>query len=225
MSPSLVVLPGRTGRSVVHPFGGGGTTVATARASGRALVWAGRPAGTGALWTKEPMPAVDHSRRATQLLLTAPAGSRAGRGGQHRRGHSASPEQLDAKRPGPGRRHRGLGWLHIRSRSTVLRVSHPSVVVRGKRCQIGHFVAAFPARPNPGDNFRDPFEHVRPWPTGGAAEQSSHSVQGVAVGGHFPGLPAERLDDGLFVVLSVDADPARGVDGGHLPCLSDSRGG
>jgi hypothetical protein len=40
------------------------------------------------------------------------------------------------------------------------------VVVRGKRCQIGHFVTAFPARPNPDDDFRDPFEHVRPGPTG-----------------------------------------------------------
>ena len=35
MSPSLVVLPGRTGRSVVHPFGDGWTTVAkSARATG-----------------------------------------------------------------------------------------------------------------------------------------------------------------------------------------------
>src|SRR5664279_466868 len=132
MSPSLVVLPGRTGRSVVHPFGGGGTTVATARASGRALVWAGRPAGTGALWTKEPMPSVDHSRRATQLLLTAPAGSRAGRGGQHRRGHTASPEQTRPKAARPGTPYRGLGWPHIRFRSPVLRVTHPSVVVRSR---------------------------------------------------------------------------------------------
>src|SRR5664279_6524148 len=146
MSPSLVVLPGRTGRSVVHPFGGGWTTVAkSARASGcfGALVPDGRPDG-GALWTKEPVPAVDHLPPAT--AVDGAGGYQSGRGGHH-----------------------------------------PSVVVRGKRCQVGHFVAAFPARPNPGDDFRDPFEHVRPWPTGGAAEQGSHSVQGVAVGGHFPG--------------------------------------
>src|SRR5664279_795855 len=121
----------------------------------------------------------------------------------------------------PDREQRpGRGCPYTHSLSSVLRVTHPTVVVRGKRCQIGHFVTAFPARPDPDDDFRDPIEHVSPGPAWGATEQGGHSVQGVAVGGQFPARPAERLDDGLFVVLPVDADPAGGVDSGHVPCLS-----
>src|SRR5664279_3071798 len=104
-------------------------------------------------------------------LWTAPAGggrSSAGRGGEDEVGAAGDAA---ARRTPPG-------VPHTHSRSSVVRVTHSTVVVRGKRCQIGHFVTAFPARPNPGDDFRDPIEHVRPGPPGGATEQGSHSVQG-----------------------------------------------